>query len=297
MSKEKKNKNKKNSSKPINKIDIPQIITNNINIFYDDKIIQEAVGNIRYHLIIKSKLNNETIKQISQITDIDELVEFLTKNWIKESFKNKEVRRVFGKRMAKKILLHEKADKRLSKKEFEDIVENISLMETDVYLKHQLDSYKLSDNYLIFPARINLNVWGKVLDAIILGAPEENILNCRQSICEKYYLPSVYCNNGRLLIEINELTTQEDVISIWKKIEKLQTEYKEQRQHIISMKKRANLEIDRIIIDLYDQGKKPKAISDKLYYKGYNNFTSKKVSERLKEIKKLTRRNIFEERF
>jgi hypothetical protein len=170
-------------------------------------------------------------------------------------------------------------------------------MEADGYLRRQLDSYKLSDSYLVFPARVNLNVWGKVLDAILLGASEKNILKCKKSIYIKYFLPSAYYDNGRLLIEINEQSTQDDVLSIWKKVEKLKVQYIRQRQYIISERKRTNLKIDRIITTLLDQGKKSKEISNILYEKGYKDLTAKQVSDRIKEIDKFTKRKNFKKRF
>jgi len=281
----------------MNAKDVTQPIINNINLFYDNKMIQGAINSVRNYLIIKNKLSDEAIDRINKITDIDKLVENLIENWINESFNNEITRQDFIKKTAKEILLHEGANERLNEKEFNDVIENISLMEIDGYLRRQLDSYKLRDSYLVFPARVNLNIWGKVLDAILLGAPEKNILNCRQSIYKKYYLPSAYCEDGKLLIEINELTTQDDVISVWKKVEKLKIKYTKQRQHIISERKRANLKIDRTISALCDQGKKPKEISNILYEQGYKNITAKQVSDRIKEIEKFTERKSFKKRF
>jgi predicted Rossmann-fold nucleotide-binding protein len=68
--------------------DVAQPIINNVNLFYDDKMIQAAINNVRDHLIIEGKLSDEVINQISKIDDIDKLVEILIENWINESLKD-----------------------------------------------------------------------------------------------------------------------------------------------------------------------------------------------------------------
>lgn len=289
MDKEEKNKNKKNSSQSVDKNGIPLKVTNNINIIYDDEVIQDLVSDLRGFFGIKDKLHDSVIKEISKIKDIDKLVEHLTKGWIDQVFKNKEFRRTLGKKIMKKALLQTGEDKGLSKKEFDKIIEHVSREKTGIHLRHQLSRYPLSDLFLLFPIRINLNIWRQVLDARILGASEKNVLNCKQSIYKKYYLPSVVGYSDSLHIIINELTIQEDVLDIWKIIEKEQEKYKAQFKYINSERTSDNLKLDRIIWGLYKQNKKPKVIAIELEGKGYKDYKSKKVSERLKEIKKRIR--------
>jgi len=289
MDKKKKNKNEKNSSKSVDKDGIPLKITNNINIIYDDEVIQDLVSDLRGFFGIKGKLHDSVIKEISKIKNIDKLVEHLTKSWIDQVFKNKEFGRTLGKKIMKKALLRTGEDKGLSKKEFDEIIEHVSREETGIYLRHELSRYPRSDLFLLFSIRINLNIWRQVLDARILGASEKNVLNCKQSIYKKYYLPSVVSYSDSLHIIINELTIQEDVLDIWKIVEKEQEEYKAKFKYINSERTGDNLKLDRIIWNLYEQNKKPKAIAIELKGKGYKGYEPKKVSERLKEIKKRIR--------
>ena len=76
-----------NSSKSIDQDGIPLKITNNINIIYDDEVIQDLASDLRHHFGIKGKLNDSVIKEISKIKDIDKLVEHVTKSWIDNIFR------------------------------------------------------------------------------------------------------------------------------------------------------------------------------------------------------------------
>lgn len=296
MEKKKKNSSitvvkERRSSKALFEKDALKRIENNVKKIYDDAIVQKAVYRAIYRLKISSKLYDSCKNEVAKITDIHELIKFLTEKWIEQTLVNKKIARILSKRAAEDYIKRDRLDKNLDKNEIKYIVKNVSKIEKTTFLKHQITNYMFSDSFLSLPARVNFKIWGSVVDAMLFDIPEKKVLECKKSILEKNYLPTIIVNNNSLLISINELTTQDDLQLIWDDVEKRQEEHKNQHQYINSERGYANLKTDRIIMTLYDQKLKPKTISNKLKDMGMEEFTPKKVSERIKERKKQTRRD------
>jgi hypothetical protein len=271
------------------KFDIPSKIENTIMDYYDDLVIKDTLRDIRKYYNIIPRLNKEILKKINKIKDIDKLVECLTESWIEQSLKDPKVKYVISKKIIEQRLLKNNENKIIGQNRFNEMVEELSRGNFDFYLKQQLTNYRLSDLFLFSNMRVNMRVWGRVIDAMLLGAPEENIIKCNLSIYEKYYLPQIATGTDSIEIIVHEHTTQKEFLNFWGEFKKERDTLKNKFLNINSERKRDDYKLDRLIWDYYEQGIKPKIIAVKLEKHDYKDFKPKKVSERLKEIKKRIR--------
>lgn len=271
-------------------------IERNINKIYIDGVIDMVMTNIRLRLKIDDGmyhvLQDESDK-IDKIKDLHILVQHLTDEWVRRAFKNEMERKNIAKHIAKEEAVREHANTNTSKAEIDQLANIVSENIADKYLKRQIETYPLSDAFVIFPTRINLKIWKSIVDAKLFNVPIKKVLGCKELILENDYLPSADMSNGNSYININELTTQGDIALIWDtKIKKIKQEYKDTYNYENSGRSCKDDKTDRIMFELNNLGKKPKEISDILYDDYGIEIMADKISTRLKEIRKRSRNNL-----
>jgi len=307
----------KKADKKINYEEAIKTVKRNINGIKIDSVIKIVLTNIGSYLKIDGgmykKLYETRKDEIDKIHDIHDLLKLLIKEWTNQIFKDEDekARKIFIKQIAKEQTDRELSNIKISKEKIEQIAKaliarelsniktseaiieqianNISETNTDDYLRRQIDNYMLSDYFLTFPTRVNLKIWKSVVDAIIFNVPIEKILECKQSILEKDYLPTAHIENGFLYISINELTSQTDMLLAWDRIKEKQDEYKNKYGYLRAERGCKNPNEDRIILDFNNQGLKPKKISKRLHDEFEIELRAVEVSNRLKEIRKRAR--------
>jgi len=270
-------------------------VERNINKIYIDGVIDIVITDIRLRLKIDDKMYGrlkEESDAIDKINDLHELIKYLTNEWIKRAFKSELEKKIFTKHIALERISKELAKTKTSETEINQIADDSSDGVPDHLLKTEIKEYPQSDSYIGLPIRINLKIWKTIVDAKLFNVPPEKVLDCKKSILEKDYLPSVDISNGNLYININELTSQGDIALINDKIKKLQQEYKEKYKHENAERSCKDDKLDRIMLELNNQGKKPREISKILFDDYEISLDADKISERLKEIRKRTRNDL-----
>ncbi len=273
-------------------------VERNINKIYIDSVIDIVMTDIRLRLKIDDKMYSrlkEESGEIDKIDDLHELIKYLIDEWIKSAFKSELEKKIFTKHIAKERITNERAKTEVTETVINQIADSSSDDIPDELLKIEIKEYPLSDSYIGLPTRINLKIWKSIVDAKLFNVPPEKVLDCKKSILEKDYLPSVDMSNGNLYININELTTQGDLSLINDKIETLKQEYKNKYRHENAERSCKDDKLDRLMLELNNQGKKPKEISAilKIDYEIFHD--ADKISERLKEIRKRSRNNLRKE--
>jgi hypothetical protein len=314
-----KDKKSKKQKKQDEYDDAMKKVEENINRIYDDAIVGTVMTNIRCRLKIDSDMYKKCEDKTDKMLDIYNLVEFLTDLWIGFSLRDEKNKKNLFEQVAKDQIikrleehktnaLYEEGVNASDRKKINEAYEekicqlektsndeiaytenNFSETIANAYFKEQIDKYVLSNFFLLFPVHVNLNIWKNVVAAKLFNVPIEKVLQCKQLILEKDYLPKVETINGLIYIKINELTTQGDLALAWDRVEKAKEEYRNKYNYLYSERGCKKPILDRVIWNYSESGLKPKAISDKLFENGQAQITADQVSWRLKEIKKRMR--------
>jgi hypothetical protein len=144
--------------------------------------------------------------------------------------------------------------------------EKCALSDPMEFIEKELDK---KNNNSIFDkickkTKINPNIWKDILIAKFLGFPKKNIFHIIDEIIKKYYLPKTKIIKNRLYLEINELTTIDDIKYVWKSIKKDQKNFEKINGFINQKRKYQNLARDKEIIKLIKKGLTSKEIMKKV---------------------------------
>ena len=286
MAKEK--KKKKNPSKAVIKKKYPsnvvaeknalKRIKDNIENIYENANVQKKTLQARRDHNISDGLYNNYKNEVSKIRSIYKLINFLKKKWIDQSLRNKEVAKVIDKRIAELNITLEIQDKHKAK----EITKTFKRM---YFLEDVIKTYMNGISMFVLKMNINPEIWKSVIVAMLFNVPKEKVLGCKESIL-KDYLPSIVVNDDFIRILIHELTTQNDIKLIWKKIRRKQKEYKKKHRYIISEREYTSRDNDKIIEDLCNKKLSDAEIVDELEKKGIKGYTKYKIRDRRREIKK-----------
>jgi len=260
-------------------------VKNNIERIYGDAKVEEQILKTRHDYNIEDSLYNDCKKDVVEIRSIHKLIKILTKNWINRCHKDGKAIEIINARVAEHNIMLEVSDKGKARVTANDLPRIMSRN----YLKDVMENYAKGASLFFQRMNISPEIWSNVLTVRLLTVPKEKVLECKVSILEKDYLPSI---NDFLQIQINELTTQDDLKLIWDKIEKKQNKYKKRHKYINAERRYPHRKINKIIMDLHNQGLKHEDICEDPRVKSkVKNCNVAKISEAVKAHKKYTRQN------
>jgi len=260
-------------------------VKNNIERIYGDTKVREYTLKSRRSYGINYDLYDNCKKDVAKIRSIHKLIKILTEKWIDQSHQYGKDIEIINASIAKQNIMLEVSDKNEARK----IIDDLPKIMNRNFARNVIENYAKGTSLLFQRMNINPEIWSNILTAKLLTVPEEKVLECKESILKKDYLPSI---NDFLQIQINELTTQDDLNLISKDIKKKQNKYKEKHEYINAEREYPNREINKIITDLHNQGLKHKDICKESQVKNkIKNCTPAKISEALKVHKKYIREN------
>jgi hypothetical protein len=285
--------NKIQSSKKNNEREAIKTIHRNINRIYIDSILKTVLDDTAIRLKIDDDLYDNTYRdckdEMDTINDIHELIKFLTKKWIEQCHKDELLLKTSIRHWAKEEANRELKNVKHRENDIEYITNSTMDRKDNGYISRQIETYIQTDLFLQLPVRVNFKIWKSVVDAKLFNVPIEKVFECTRSIL-KDYLPTILeIQNGFMLISINELTKKTDIAIIWDEVKRRQQEYKNKYKYEQSGRKCKDAKLDRLLLELQDQGLKPKAISEKLYQDRKIKLSPDEVSGMLKEIRKRAR--------
>ena len=158
-----------------------------------------------------------------------------------------------------------------------------SLLKSILDNKHQKD--------IFYKTCININknplLWKDVVTAKFLGVPQKIAMLFIKDLMYNNYLPKINYKKNKILIEINEMTTPEDIDYIWKyEVKPLQQAIIKDGQFVYSGKKYPNSERDKRYKELRDRGKTNNEARKILTDEGYLVYDYPNMSKMKKAYKK-----------
>lgn len=111
--------------------------------------------------------------------------------------------------------------------------------------------------------KINPLIWRDVVIAKFLNIPKDTILSFMDDIINNYYLPKIKIEKDKIIIEINELTTIDDLKAVSNEINRTQKIFEKKYKYVNQKRKIKNLKNDKEIVKLLDKGLKRKEVVKK----------------------------------
>lgn len=185
-------------------------MVNNIKIIYGNKSINDELNRIAktnpYLADIAKKMKNDLLSKFSSYT-INENSDFIKKrnnslsDYLLSILADYSLENGRGKR---------KEEIKKAKKYFYKILTH---KDEDIF-----DRICRKNKY-------NPRIWRDFFILRFLGLKIEQAYDCIDNIIYHNYLPKPIIEKDKIIIEINELTTQDDIKMIWKEIEKVQCDF------------------------------------------------------------------------
>lgn len=261
-------------------------VKNNIERIYIDAKVEEHMLKARREYNINNDLYNSCKKDVAKIRSIHKLTKILADKWIDRCHRYGKNIEINNAKIAEHNIILEVPDKGEARR----IIDGLPKIMSRSFARDVMENYIKGASLLFRRMNVNPEIWHSVLVAKLLTVPKKKVLECKESILKKDYLPSI---NDLLQIKINELTTEDDLKLIWKSVvKKKQNKYKKKHGYINAERKYSNQEINEIITDLHNKGLRHEDIcEDPRVKRKIKNCTAAKISEAIKARKKYKRQN------
>jgi hypothetical protein len=170
--------------------------------------------------------------------------------------------------------------------------EEESKFEREDYIKNEAKRIMKGSTAIFLFNRININpdLWRSVIAAMFLRVPIEKVLECKESILTKYFLPTI--DNDCLIVRINEMTKPADFELIIDLLGTKQNDYAKKYGYINSTSTTGypSRKADKIITECYFKRMDINQIHDELKNQGITKkYSEAKIKERIKEYLTQTR--------
>ena len=150
----------------------------------------------------------------------------------------------------------------------------------------------LNDNNKIFDdickkANKNPFLWRDVVIAKFLGISQDKLMKFIDSIMFHNYLPRAYQTKGnKIIIEINEITTPDEVDYLWQyEVKPIQEEFIKNNKYVNQRKEYINKDRDKRVDQLEKQGKSNAEIEKILEKEGYKTYHFPSIGKLKKAFK------------
>lgn len=189
-------------------------VEKNIEGIYRNKKIKIEIIKFRKMLKIPNGLFKNNKAKLKEATDIDELLNQLVDIWADSIPEEGSTLEKINKNIA---MLH--IEYEVGKKEADKIGLNFPTQKN--YAVDVLRNFIQGKSIIYYLMKKNSNVWKKVISAMLLFVPMNEVLKYKKSIL-KDYLPTI---DDNLMIQIHELTSITDIEYIRPEIKKKKKEF------------------------------------------------------------------------
>ena len=267
-----------------------KLIRDNVEKIYDDFIVNEMIDELRWDYYIKPDLYTKHEKDVSTITDIDELVYFLNDKWLDQIREDEKTATTSESIVRLNILIENREKGRAEESGIIWPTQEYFKSANNNFLKEAVKNIMKGSFYLFKRINIDPDLWRGVITAMLLRVPIEKVLACEESILTKYFLPTI--DNDHLIIKINELTKVGDLDLIFDLVEAKQSDYTAKHGYVNSTGTLGypSRKADRIITKCSRRGFSLDEIHAELEKEGITRkYDKAEIRERIEEYLEQTR--------